>query len=201
MDVVYLLRHGQTEWNVQGRPQGRLDSPLTDLGVTQARAHAATLAEVPLTRAYSSSMGRALHTAQLVLKGRDVPLRALDDLAEVDAGELAGLLKAERVARFPDLAAARERDKYRTVLPGGESYETASPRVALALWAIRAAGDRDVLIVAHEMVGRMHRLNLPPGQAMTLNHPQDTIDRVQNGELTASVAGGAFLPVPLPAPL
>jgi len=199
--VFYLLRHGQTEWNVQGRPQGRSDSPLTPLGVAQAQAHAVTLAKVPFSHAYSSPMGRAVRTAQIVLEGRKVPLSVLDGLAEVDAGELAGLVKAERVARFPELSAERERDKYHTVLPGGESYETASPRTARALQAVREAGAGPVLIVTHEMVGRllrMHLLGLTPAQAMTLSHPQDVIYRVESGQLAASVSGSAFVPVPLP---
>ncbi|MDL2345288.1 histidine phosphatase family protein [Deinococcus sp. MIMF12] len=199
--MVYLLRHGQTEWNVEGRPQGRLDSPLTPLGVAQARAHAVTLSGVPLRHAYSSPMGRARRTAEFVLEERAVPLTVLETLAEVDAGELAGLLKAERVNRFPDLAAARERDKYRTVLPGGESYETASPRAARALQTISRSGGGNVLIVSHEMIGRllrMHLLGLSPRQAMALSHPQDVIYRVESGTLTASVSGSAFAPVPLP---
>ncbi|GAA5513739.1 phosphoglycerate mutase GpmB [Deinococcus carri] len=199
--TFYLLRHGQTEWNVQGRPQGRLDSPLTTLGLEQARAHALTLSGVPLARAYTSPMGRARRTAERVLEGREVPLTVLDDLAEVDAGDLAGLLRAERVARFPELAAARERDKYRTVLPGGESYETAAPRAARALQTIREAGDGPVLLVTHEMIGRLlrlHLLGLTPEQALALSHPQDVIYRVRDRELTASTAGGPFRPVLLP---
>lgn len=146
-------------------------------------------------------MGRARRTAEFVLEERAVPLTVLETLAEVDAGELAGLLKAERVNRFPDLAAARERDKYRTVLPGGESYETASPRAARALQTISRSGGGNVLIVSHEMIGRllrMHLLGLSPRQAMALSHPQDVIYRVESGTLTASVSGSAFAPVPLP---
>lgn len=186
LPTFYLLRHGQTEWNVQGRPQGRLDSPLTGLGVRQARAHALTLSGVALTRAYVSPMGRAQRTARLVLEGRNMPLEVLDDLAEVDAGEVSGLERAERLARFPDFAAARARDKYRTAFPGGESYESASPRVLRALEQIAADGPGEVLIVSHEMVGkllRMHLLGLTPEEVMNTRHPQDVIYRVEGGQL------------------
>ncbi|WP_319993725.1 histidine phosphatase family protein [Deinococcus aetherius] len=198
-----LLRHGQTEWNVEGRPQGRLDSPLTELGVAQARAHGATLAPLPLARAYTSPMGRARRTAELVLEGRDVPLTVLDDLAELDAGEVSGLTRPEWQTRFPEWAADRRRDKYRTVFPDGESYEAAAPRADRALKRIHGDGPGAVLIVAHEMIGkllRMHLLGLTPAQAMSLHHPQDVIYRVQGGELSASVAGGPFVPFPFPPP-
>jgi broad specificity phosphatase PhoE len=172
---------------VQHRPQGRLDSPLTELGVQQARAHAQTLHHVPFARAYTSPMQRAQRTAALILAGRSISLTVLDDLAEVDAGILAGTLPAERLARFPELAAARQRDKYRTVLPEGESYETAGPRAARAIAQIQAEGPGNVLIVSHEMIGRllrMHLLSLTPEQAMQTNHPQDVIYRVAHGELS-----------------
>ena len=194
--TVYLLRHGQTEWNVSGRAQGRLDSPLTDLGIAQAQAHARTLAGVGLARAYSSPLGRALRTAGIVLAGRDVPLTVLDDLAELDHGDLSGLSPTDRLARFPTLAEARQRDKYRTVLPGGESYEAAAPRAARALERIADDGPGAVLIVSHEMIGRllrMHLLGLTPEEAMQTGHPQDTVYRVAGSRLEASVAGGAWM--------
>ncbi|CAM3414734.1 Histidine phosphatase family protein [Deinococcus saxicola] len=187
---------------MEGRGQGRLDSPLTELGIQQAQAHRQTLAALPLARAYVSPMGRALTTARLALEGLDVPLTVLDDLAEVDIGELAGLWPAERVARFPTLAEARKRDKYRTVLPGGESYETAAPRAACALQRIRSDGPGYVLIVSHEMIGRllrMHLLGLMPERAMALSHPQDTIYRIEAGQLTMSVGAQPCQSVP-PSP-
>ncbi len=192
--IFNLLRHGQTVWNVEGRGQDRLDSPLTTLAIQQARNHRQTLAALPLTHAYTSPMGRALTTARLALEGLDVPLTVLDGLAEVDMGELAGLFPAERLARFLALADARKRDKYRTVLPGGESYESAAPRAARALQRIRADGAGHVLIVCQEMIGRllrMHLLGLTPNQAMALSHPQNVIYRIVGGQLTESVGGGA----------
>lgn len=185
--TLFLLRHGQTRWNVEGRLQGRLDSPLTELGRQQAALHALTLAGVPLTRAYTSPLGRAFHTARRVLQGRNVPLYVLDDLAELDAGDGSGLTRPERLARFPGVLAARERDKYRTAFPGGESYEAASPRVVRALECIAAQGPGNALIVSHEMVGRLirlHLLGLTPEQAMGLSHPQDMVYRVRGGQQT-----------------
>ena len=64
---LYLLRHGETEWNVQGRLQGRLDSPLTERGQEQARRQAELLAALPPMAAWASPAGRAVATARIAL--------------------------------------------------------------------------------------------------------------------------------------
>lgn len=193
--ILYLLRHGQTVWNVEKRPQGRLDSPLTDLGRQQAAAHALQLAEVPFVRAYTSPLGRARATAQRVLAGRNVPLTVLDDLSELDWGDLAGLTSAEREQRFPDLRDARKADKFNTPIPGGESYAAARPRAQRAVRHILSAGPGAVLVVSHEMIGRLLRMELcglSEGEAMNLHQAQDVIYRVQQGEEGVTSQQGAL---------
>ena len=187
LPIVYLMRHGQTEWNVQGRAQGRLDSPLTDLGWEQAARHAERLASIPFTRAYSSPLGRARLTADRVLTGREVPLTVLDDLAELDWGDAAGLTVAERDIRFPDLRARRQADRFTTVLPGGERYATARPRAQRALQQLLTSDTGMVLIVGHEMINRLLRMELcglEAEDALWLSHPQDVIFRLHGGEET-----------------
>ena len=92
---VWLARHGETEWNRQGRRQGQLDSPLTPNGVEQARQLAATLAEQPIDSLFVSPQGRAMATAQLIADVLSRPIRQLDELREVDHGRVAGLTDAE----------------------------------------------------------------------------------------------------------
>ena len=182
--VLYLLRHGQTVWNVEQRPQGRLDSPLTERGRQQAEAHAHRLANIPFVRAYTSPLGRAIDTAERVLRGRNVPLTVLDDLSELDWGDLAGLLPEERERRFPDLQAARQTDKWNTPIPNGESYASAWPRAQRAIEQIVSGGPGAVLVVTHEMIGRLLRMELcglSPDEAMWQGHPHDTVYRLQDG--------------------
>ncbi|WP_420596195.1 histidine phosphatase family protein [Deinococcus sp.] len=172
--ILYLLRHGQTEWNVAGRSQGRLDSPLTELG-------------------------RAVATAELVLAGRDVPLTLLDDLAELDSGAVSGFTLDERQSRFPEVAEQRDRDIFNTPFPGGESYASALPRVQRVAELLRSQSAGPVLIVSHEMLGRLLRLallDLSPAEAMSLGHPQDAIYRLEERQLTVSCSGGTFVPLP-----
>ena len=75
--TIYLLRHGETEWNVKQRPQGRMDSPLTELGWEQAARYADQLSGIPFVRAYTSPLGRARLSAERVLAGRGVALNVL----------------------------------------------------------------------------------------------------------------------------
>ena len=120
---LYLLRHGETEWNREGRIQGSQDSPLTARGRAQATAQADILArEVPqmwqLAR-YCSPLRRARDTARIALDGL-VPV--IDRrLREVDFGAWEGLTPAERGARDPQLVAggAGDLDLCRSA-PGGE---------------------------------------------------------------------------------
>ena len=176
---VLLARHGQTEWNAAGRRQGRLDSPLTALGIAQARRLAATGAD----RIFTSPLGRATATARLAAEGLGVPVEVVDELAEVHHGELAGLTDTEIEARFPGAWWDRTGDKYRWRFPGGESYEDADPRALRALEKIAAGPARVPLIVSHEMIGRLllrHLLGLTPDEALSRRLPHDvviTVDR------------------------
>ncbi len=89
---IAVLRHGETEWNVSGRMQGHLDSPLTALGLQQAQAQRRLLAEF-ITDDWairSSPQGRALHTAAIACSGLAQWIRTDDRLAEIDLGAWSG---------------------------------------------------------------------------------------------------------------
>jgi broad specificity phosphatase PhoE len=111
--VIWLVRHGQTEINRVGRFQGRLDSPLTELGETQARRVGARLralaAEVGGAWAIDASpLGRTRRTAALISDGMGLAVRRHDArLAEVDFGPWEGLTRDQIVALRPDLAEAK----------------------------------------------------------------------------------------------
>lgn len=185
--VVYRLRHGETEWNVQQRPQGRLDSPLTELGWQQAARSAQQLSNIPFVRAYTSPLGRARLSAERVLADRGVTLNVLDDLAELDWGEVAGLSTAERETRFPELKAARRADKFGAVFPGGESYASACPRAERAARQICDDGPGAVLVMGHEMINRLLRMELcglEPENALQLAHPHGAVYVIQSGTET-----------------
>ncbi len=104
---IYILRHGQTEWNLQRRCQGQMNSDLTALGRTQAADQGVLLKKVfekhPTAQVICSPQGRARETAQIALAGFDVSTRLDPRVAEVGAGVWMGLSHDEIAAKWPAL--------------------------------------------------------------------------------------------------
>jgi probable phosphoglycerate mutase len=185
LEYVCLARHGQTEWNQQGRRQGHLDSPLTPAGVLQAERNADLIASLPVDRVFSSPLGRARATAGIIAARLGLPVEVVEELREVHHGRIAGLTDADIERDFPQVAADRARDKYRYRFPDGESYADADLRAGEALRRIEATGARRPLVVSHEMVGRMLLRNLAGldvRTALACRHPHDVVYRVRIGE-------------------
>lgn len=88
--TLYIMRHGETAWNVLRRFQGRSDIPLNEKGVTLAEVTARGLADVPFDLAFTSPLSRARQTAEIVLRGRDVPLADEPRLIEIAFGAYEG---------------------------------------------------------------------------------------------------------------
>jgi probable phosphoglycerate mutase len=178
---VLLARHGQTEWNLVGRRQGQLDSPLTERGVEQARLAAAALRGHAVDTVFTSPLGRAVTTAEIFARALGAAIVVVDDLAEVHHGRFAGLTDGEIERRYLREWGCRARNKYHWRFPGGESYADADRRAAAALALIgRHPADRP-LIVSHEMIGRMllhHLLDLAPRDALSRRHPHDVVYEV-----------------------
>jgi broad specificity phosphatase PhoE len=175
---VYLARHGQTEWNLARRRQGQLDSPLTADGLAQARANAARLEGRGIDTIFTSPLGRAMDTANIIAEVLCRPVVAITDLAEVNHGYCAGLTNDEIRHEYPGALEFRSRDKFEWRFPGGESYADADIRAAHALDLIAAHAPKRPLLVSHEMIGRMllRRLaGLAVDEALATNQPHDVI--------------------------
>jgi broad specificity phosphatase PhoE len=189
---VVLMRHGQTAWNVVGRRQGQLDSPLTQAGVENAKRLAAAIEGSGIDRIFSSPLGRARHTAEIVAERLNLAVQLLPGLAEVHHGAMAGLTDQQISADFPDEWHSRDLDKYRWRFPGGESYAEAEQRALAALQTISATGAALPLVVTHEMLGRMLRkqlLKLSVEEALALKHPQDVAYRIEDAKSNPLPAG------------
>jgi len=136
--TILLCRHGQTEWNTQGRRQGQLDSSLTSLGRQQAETIAATVQPLGVDTIFVSPQGRAVETATTISKLIDRPLTVVESLAELHHGRYAAMSNQEIENQFPGQLEARERDKYSWRFPDGESYADVDQRSARALDVIAA---------------------------------------------------------------
>ena len=130
--VLHLLRHGETEWNREERIQGSRNSPLTALGLSQAKQQAAilerTVANIRDFSCYSSPLLRARETARIALGG--YPPIIDKRIRELDCGAWEGLTPTERAARDPELAArcATDFDIYGSS-PGGEGLDRLEQRL------------------------------------------------------------------------
>ncbi|MER7248464.1 histidine phosphatase family protein [Kribbella sp. NPDC000426] len=177
--TIYLARHGQTEWNVAGRRQGRLDSPLTDLGLQQAGQNAVLLSDEGIDAAFASPLERAERTASIIGSTLGLGVTVLDELAEIDHGLWSGLTSLEIDAGWPGQRGVRERDKYEFRFPSGESYADGDVRAGRALAEVARRGVRRPLLVSHEMIGRMLLRQLGVPDALGTRQPSDVVYRVQ----------------------
>ena len=99
---LYIIRHGETEWNVLKRFQGRSDIPLNDEGRRLARITAEALREVPFSRIYTSQLKRAYETAMIIKADRDIPVIEEPRIIEIGFGEYEGLCCGKEHYNIPD---------------------------------------------------------------------------------------------------
>ena len=155
---ILLARHGETEWNTEGRYQGQgFDIPLSAAGRSQAQALASRLADFEFTRVVSSPLLRARQTAEIVLGDRSAPLTLDPDLMEIAHGDWEGLLDAEVKERDEARRRAWRETPHLVTLPGGESLEQVMARAWNAFH--RACdglqSEETLLMVSHDGVNRV----------------------------------------------
>ena len=183
--TIFLVRHGETEWNRARRIQGWSDSPLTVRGIAQAvaighRLH--TLPEIADAAIVASPIGRARRTAEIIAEclGRTAPPRFDDRLREISLGSWDGLDRAEIRTR---IGARFEEFEWYFDTPDGERYDGFAGRIAE--W-LREVGDGPVIAVSHGVVTRVLRglyAGLPRADALRLPVPQDSIFRLAGGTI------------------
>jgi broad specificity phosphatase PhoE len=146
--TILLARHGETDWNREGRFQGHADPLLNETGRAQAAELAAELNDVELAAIYSSPLRRALETAGVVAAEHRLEPIPIEALREVDVGSWQGLTRTEIEAQFPEQF-ARWLD-YDQGWQDGETYEEMGRRAVAALLELAAAheGER-ILAVTH----------------------------------------------------
>ena len=120
--MLYIMRHGQTDWNVRHKMQGRTDIPLNEEGRRMARTAAEEYRNVPFDVCYCSPLSRAQETARLVLAGRDVPIITDERLVEMGFGIYEGQSDLLEQEDCPLNVLFREPARYQPV-EGGESLE------------------------------------------------------------------------------
>ena len=159
MPPIYILRHGQTVWNLEGRMQGSRDSPLTDLGQAQAARQGAILGRIGLpcgTEFRVSPLGRTQQTARHALAGLTEGFATDDRLRELSVGQCEGLTHPEIEDRFPGLIDPGKPLEWYFQCPGGESMASIRARVAELLGAVTGP----TVLVTHGITSRFLRAAL-----------------------------------------
>jgi probable phosphoglycerate mutase len=191
LPTIYLLRHGQTVWNVQERYQGQLDSPLTEKGKKQAKENALKLShyvDIKEVKFFSSPLGRAKATAKIVAQHNELEITDIifeEALKEFNYGIFEGKTKSYCQEVYALEFAEREADKFNYVIEGGESYANVNKR--LERWLASVQEEKVIVIVAHEMINRALRgvyCNLKEEEMLHLRQPNDVLIKLENGAET-----------------
>ena len=193
MTTLILVRHGESEWNRAGRIQGQVNSPLTDLGINQAKAIRDYLSGILLNQQleiYTSPLDRALQTAEIIAQGIDYPSRKIiieERLNDFNLGEISGTFGWDKVAEiFPEQAQLRLQDPMRFHPSGGESGAEFEARLRSLLEDLMDDGTLK-LMVSHGIVNKFIRgilKNLSGKEMVELGESQNTIYRLEQGEET-----------------
>lgn len=179
---ILILRHGETEWNVENRLQGRLDSPLTARGLAQAEAQADTLSSHDLGgfRFRSSPQMRAFRTAAIALAGIASRIETDPRLCEIDVGAWSGVRREDMKIDFVWHDTADGALEIYERAPEGEGFAALRARCEAFLDDLTGP----TVIVTHGITSRMLRLvamDLPTADLDTLPGGQGVIYRVANG--------------------
>lgn len=185
--MIYLLRHGQTDYNAEGRLQGQMESTLTALGEAQVRAMAQVLKrEIPDPagwRILASPLRRTRQSAAIVSEALGLPVEIAPPLIEVGCGQWEGRLYADVRAEHPEDFNARD---WFFRAPGGERFEDMAGRIDPWFASLPPKPDRRLILVAHGISGVMVRrayLGLTREQAFDLDTPQDALFRLSGGAM------------------
>lgn len=184
---LYILRHGETIWNAQGRLQGRFDSALTARGRAQARTQRDILQKQDLRgfSALCSPQGRAVQTAEIAVQGLVADIRADPALAEIGVGDWAGQDRASLMAT----SGARDGFALYELAPGGEGFAALHRRCCAFLEGVQ----EPCVLVTHGITSRMLRLILTGQTVEALRDMpggQGVVFEVRNGVQHRLTLGG-----------
>ena len=147
--LIYLIRHGQTDWNKIGRIQGVTDVPLNERGLAQARALAEGMKKRPVTAVFTSNLSRACETGRTVAEDQQVPVIRIEDLKEVGFGVWEGLTMTEIAQQYPEELKAWMENPSASGPTGGESTDQVYERVKKVMAQILPQAKGDIAIVSH----------------------------------------------------
>jgi broad specificity phosphatase PhoE len=154
---IVLIRHGQTACNREARFRGRSDIPLEEFGLRQAEATGRYVAaRWPVVAVYASPLGRTMKTAEAIAQAQGLTAQPLDELIDINFGQLQGLWVTKVEQRYPKILQAWMEAPHTVHFPGGESLDIVRSRITAALNSVVARHpDQTVALVSHTVANRV----------------------------------------------
>lgn len=199
MKRILLIRHGQTDWNLEQRWQGHLDVPLNTAGREQVRRLADYLRERSITAVYSSDLARAITTAEPIARSHGLDVKPDPRLRELNLGVFQGLTTSEINSKYPEESRQMSLDYLGYVIPTGEARRAMQERAYAAYLDIVAAETGpEIAVVTHGGTIRVLLLKLFDVDDMmkrisVKNTSVTTIDVDGNGALLVEAAATPHL--------
>jgi alpha-ribazole phosphatase len=150
MTLFILVRHGETDWNIDGRWQGQIDVPLNEKGIEQASQIARSLKNNKVDLIFSSDLSRARQTAEAISNVTGAEVYLDTRLREIHQGEWQGMLVSDIQQRYQIEFISRKNDPYTVAPPGGETARQVQERVVAFLDEIsKRYPQKTIAIVSH----------------------------------------------------
>jgi len=155
--ILYVVRHGESVFNIEGRYGGIIDIPLTSKGIEQAKQLAEKLYKIKeFEFIITSSLMRARQTAEIIKEVINIPLVVSDEFIERNMGVYGGLTKEEIIEKYPDLWERNCTHQWNDAPTNGETYQQFDERITKALLNLeKEYPANSVLLVTHGYVSRV----------------------------------------------
>lgn len=159
-NTIYIVRHGQTEWNLLGKTQGHGNSDLTPKGIEQAELLADSMTKYPIDYIYSSDLGRAYQTAEIIGNKLNIEVEKTEALREMNFGTWEGRIIKDIIEEDPELYKMWRNEPHLAKIPQGETLSQIKERTAAFIKEINEKYDgKHIVLVTHSLCARIMLLS------------------------------------------
>ena len=153
---VYVVRHGQTAWNLEEVFRGRMDIPLDETGKKEVHLAGEALKDETLHAIYSSPLSRSMETAENIAKFQNVEVTPLEAIIDISYGEWEGVSRVEVQKKYPDLYDLWLEAPHKVTFPKGESLEAVRVRTMGAIEnLLEKHKNENIALVAHRVPNKV----------------------------------------------
>ena len=160
-NTIYIVRHGQTEWNLLGKTQGHGNSDLTPKGIEQAELLADSMTKYPIDYIYSSDLGRAYQTAEIIGNKLNIEVEKTEALREMNFGTWEGRIIKDIIEEDPELYKMWRNEPHLAKIPQGETLSQIKERTDAFIKEINEKYDgKHIVLVTHSLCARIMLLSV-----------------------------------------